>query len=355
MKPPPVVARWLLLSTVVLLTTGCLRAGSRPKVPPVAGIFVSSNQGESWEARHRLVTAGGVGSLGGLSIRAVSLDPQDANAAYLSVAGAGLIYTFDGGLTWQQAAGVTSGTVNAVAVDPKAACTIYVAIDNRLLKSLDCVRSFREIYLDPRPNAVTGVVVDGEDARVVVLGTSAGELLRSSSAGASWSRVYHFGSGVSWLKVDPRDAKRWYLMTARNGLYRSPDRGGQWESLSAALQPHGGGQEALDLQFALDQSNAMFLLNRAGILRSTDGGSTWTALQVVTPASGAKIYAVAVNPGNSREVYYATASTFNTSSDGGVSWRTRRLPGRQVAPRVMYLHPKNPRLLYLAFEILPSR
>ena len=357
MKPSfKLLFRWTLLVFVVVITTaGCLRLGNRPKVPPVAGVFTTQTRGESWEPRHRLVTASGVGSLGGISVRAVYHDPQDANATYLSVAGAGLIYTYEGGRTWQQSPVVAAGTVNAVAVDPRAACTMYVAHDNRLIKSSDCTRSFQEKYVDPRPNAVTSVVVDGEDSNVVLLGTSAGELLRSTTAGTSWSRIYQFPSGLSWMVVDPTQPKRLFLLTARNGLYRSQDRGLQWESLAASLQPFSGGQEITSLQFTKDKSNSLFLLNRYGLLRSLDGGTSWVPLQLITPPLSTKIYAFAVNPLNSREIYYATASTFYLSTDGGINWVTRRLPGRQAVPRAMYIHASDPRTLNLAFEIIPSR
>ena len=71
--------------------------------------------------------------------------------------------------------------------------------------------------------------------------------------------------------------------------------------------------------FAVDSSNAkvMYVAMRDGILRTGDGGRTWTAA-----ANGPKnVAAVAVNPKKPSEVYAATADgTIVRSMDGGARW-----------------------------------
>lgn len=349
------VVRWIILGLVITgVTAGCLRFG-RPKTPPSAGVYRSQSKGERWEARHRLVTPGGVGSLAGITVSAVFTDPQDQQAMYLSVPGGGLVYTYDAGATWTQAPGLASGTVNAVAVDPRQTCVVYVALANVMVKSVDCVRSFREVYVDPRPNAVTSVMVDGNDSNLVYLGTSSGDFLRSGNGGASWSRIRQFGSGLSWLTVDPNNPRRVYALTARDGLFRSDDSAQNWVSLAAGLAPFAAGQGIRGLQFIAEQPNTIFLLNRHGLLRSVTAGDSWEGLSLITPPLATDILAFAVNPKNSQEVYYATASTFYFSVDGGVNWVTRRLPARQALPRLMFIHPRDPLTLYLALEVIPAR
>ncbi len=349
------LVRLIILGLVITgVTAGCLRFG-RSKTPPSAGVYRSQSKGERWEARHRLVTPGGVGSLAGITVSAVFTDSQDSQAMYLSVPGGGLVYTFDAGATWTQAPGLSSGTVNAVAVDPRQTCVLYVALSNVLVKSVDCVRSFKEIYVDPRPNAVTSVAVDGVDSNVVYLGTSSGDFLRSVNGGTSWSRIRQFASGLSWLMPDPNNPRRMYALTAREGLFRADDSAQNWVSLAAGLAPYASGQGIRGLQFIADQPNTLLMLNRYGLLRSGTAGDSWEALSLITPPLATEILAFAVNPKNSQEVYYATASTFYSSLDGGVNWVTRRLPARQALPRLMFIHPRDPLTLYLALEVVPAR
>jgi len=305
--------------------------------------------------RQRFVVPGGVGSLSSVSVLELFADPQDARALYLTTPGGGLLYTFDGGLTWQQPPEVTTSTVNDVAVDPRQTCTIYLGLDNRALKSVDCSRSYREIYLDPRPNAVTAIAVDRENSNIIYLGTSGGEFLRSGNGGGSWSRIYQFGSGVQWVMFDPNNPKRAYALTAQQGLLRSTDGAQTWHDLSQSLSAFSYGQEIRSLQFVSDQPNTALLLNRYGLLKTTNGGDSWQAIPLITPPLSANILAFAVNPANSKEIFYATASTFYTSTDGGVNWITRRLPGRRAAPQLLFIHPRDPGALYLGLTVLPAR
>lgn len=75
--------------------------------------------------------------------------------------------------------------------------------------------------------------------------------------------------------------------------------------------------------FAVDPTNAkvMYVAMRDGILRSDNGGSTWTAV-----ANGPKsVVAVAINPKKPSEVYAATMDgTIVRSTDGGAQWTAAR-------------------------------
>ncbi|TSC76938.1 MAG: hypothetical protein G01um101431_121 [Parcubacteria group bacterium Gr01-1014_31] len=344
-----------MVGFISLVLSGCVGLGSKPKVPPDAGVWRSPSQGEQWESRQRLVTRGGVLSLSNVGVEDLFSDPQDARAMYLTVVGGGLVYTYDAGETWQQVAEVGNTAVSDVAIDPRHTCTAYLGVSNRALKTVDCNRNYREIYLDPRPNAVSAIAVDGVNSEVIYLGTSGGDLLRSVNGGGSWSRVYQFASGVQWLRFDPYVPSRAYALTSSNGLFRSVDGALSWQSLANGLKPYSKGQEIRSLQFVKDQENTLFLLNRYGLLRSNDGGDTWHPLPLITPPLSAKILAFAVNPVNSKEVFYATASTFYLSADGGVNWVTKRLPGRAAVPAVMAIHPLQPGTLYLGLSLPPKK
>lgn len=348
--------RAAIIAGLGLTLGGCLRLGAnQSKIPPDAGVYVTQSKGERWEPRHRIVVPNGLSSLTGVSVQQVWSDAQDPATFYLSTPGNGLLYTFDAGVTWQQAKDITAGTVNAVSVDPRNTCNVYVAIGNLALRSTDCNRHFREIYVDPRPNAVTAIAVDGANSSVIYLGTSAGEFLRSNNAGGSWSRVYQFGAGVRWMRFNPNEAKQVFVYTGENGFLRSVDGAQTWQSLNNGLAPFSGGLEIYSLQFVNDTPNTVWLLNRYGLLKSSDGGISWEALALITPPLAARIYAFAVNPNNSREIYYSTGSTFYVSADGGINWVTRRLPGRRAVPQVMFIHPRDPTTLYLGLTITSGR
>jgi uncharacterized protein (TIGR03437 family) len=96
----------------------------------------------------------------------------------------------------------------------------------------------------------------------------------------------------------------------------------------------------------------------SGVLKSTDGGQTWTRINNATLRSGS-VSRIAVSPANADEVYVAQfvqlipnnstgnfAAGFYRSTDGGVNW-TRTLPG---LARDLALHPTVPGTLYLGMS-----
>ncbi len=68
-----------------------------------------------------------------------------------------------------------------------------------------------------------------------------------------------------------------------------------------------------------------------GILKSTDNGSTWTSVPLVTASGEVTVRAIGVAPENGDTIYYGTASTFYRSTSGGSAWSTSDLPGTRGA------------------------
>jgi hypothetical protein len=67
---------------------------------------------------------------------------------------------------------------------------------------------------------------------------------------------------------------------------------------------------------------------------------------LITPEAKATINAVAVNPGNTEEIYYVTDSTFYKSTDGGNAWKTLALPSSR-AGKILMVDQKEPNTIYL--------
>ncbi|HVG45811.1 MAG TPA: hypothetical protein VM890_13815, partial [Longimicrobium sp.] len=63
-----------------------------------------------------------------------------------------------------------------------------------------------------------------------------------------------------------------------------------------------------------------------GLLRSTDGGTTWSTRATV-PFVGTGFYDLVVDPGNANRLLAATTAMVAESADGGATW-TKRLPQR---------------------------
>jgi photosystem II stability/assembly factor-like uncharacterized protein len=168
---------------------------------------------------------------------------------------------------------------------------------------------------------------------------------------------------VTALAIDPGNVNTVYLGAAQGGVWKTTNGGTNWTPLTDTQASTAIGS------IVLDPSNSSTIYVGtgeenfsgdsyfgAGILKSTDGGNTWTELcgpfcgpvgQDGYYGGGARIGALAVHPTNSQILLAAVALLFNDgvyrSTDGGNSW-TRVLSGNP-ADSVLF-DPTNGNIAY---------
>lgn len=342
----------LFLLILMPLVAGCsLKVKKNSNL--TAGVYKSFDKGVNWQPKRALVNGGSIGSIISVDINEMYFDPQDNNAIYFTSAGNGIFYSYNGGENWLQPPELNSGTITSIAVDPKDKCIIYVSAANRILKSIDCNRSWREIYIDSRNLEVTYTVVDSYNDKNIYSGNSQGEILKSFDAGMSWTTVKRFNNTIKKILIDPNDTRIIYVATAKSGIFKSIDSGLNWEDLNKDLKKYSGAMAYINLLFNPSVQNSLFFLNNYGILKTTDGGTTWEALSLITPPSSTKIYSMAVNPKNDNEIFYGTATTFYKTVNGGKNWITKRLPVPSVASYLL-IDPLNPNIIYMGAKKIKS-
>lgn len=339
----------ILLSALAVLALtgfGCIKIGSNTSQTSDGGVYSSSDKGATWTQVNAVPTPKGVGNMNSINVMDLMFDPQDEKAIYMSSAGTGLFYTWDAGASWKYAENLGSGYVNSVAITYDNKCQIYAALQNKIWKTKDCARSWTSMYYDTRSSSyISYIAIDPQDSGDVFAGLSTGDLIKSSDAGKSWSTIYRFNGKVQKLMI-PKGADIMLAAIESNGLYRSADNGKNWTSLSENLKDYSDANQVYDLD--IDKSNkALYLTSAYGILISDDLGSAWKKVELLTPAnSSSKIYAFAVNPNDADEIYYSTANTFYSSSDGGKTWKTAKLPTSRAGTALL-VDPKDSNLIYM--------
>lgn len=156
---------------------------------------------------------------------------------------------------------------------------------------------------------------------------------------------------VAALAVDPRNALVVYAGAADGGVWKTTDGGQSWTPLTDNQPSLSTGSIALDpsnpdtIYVGTGEYNGGDGYPGVGILKSTDGGSTWTHIQgpFIPRNVGFRIPAIAVSPANSQIVLAAagnsgvnegTAGVFR-STDGGNTW-TNVLPSAWAASSVAF-------------------
>lgn len=226
-------------------------------------------------------------------------------------------------------------------------------VGGAMLRTTDGGASWSPFFALPGAGMVLDVKVDTSGAQdVVLVGTDAG-VFRSSDGGATYSKVLVPAGGAGtrvWSLA--RTSAGWLATAAASGyytpanLYRSTDSGASWTPVNAPVLTAGAGRITLAVGTPGDVFVYAFAAKsyndgvggQKDLLRSTDGGLTWTALGLNAKAPsnpneenptmdlmlGQSFYnqLVTVDPTdpNRNTVYLGGQLAGAKSTDGGATW-----------------------------------
>ena len=222
-----------------------------------------------------------------------------------------------------------SGRVSSLVVDPSNRNHILAgAAAGGIWESRDRGRSWRP-RSDFMPTLTTGAIAfDPSNPSIVYAGTGEGDfyralgagLLRSTNGGTTWS-VHatgpFVGQGFHDLVVDPEDGTH-LLAAARNGIYESNDGGLNWTRRRSVVA------WTISMRRSSGSTHEVLAATSAGLLRSTNGGTTWSSVSL--PGEPSTWSRVAARHAPSQP---ATAYVFGASGSNKFLWR--RAGSRWVA------------------------
>ncbi len=344
----------LMIIPAVVSLAGCSinfnLGGGTPKGPD-GGIYKSTTNGEAWQSRSLVpTTAGKATSLTNLDATVLVMDPSDSKALYYGTIDNGLFLSLDAGESWLPLASLGRVTVNAMGVDPLDKCNLYAAVANRVMKSIDCGRTWKQAYYDNELDVdILTLAIDHYDSRNVYIGTSRGDIIISNDGGDSWRTLERFDDEVQKLVISPTDSRIIFAATEGEGIFRSSDAGASWLSLEEQLKEFPDSRRFRDLYVSKVQPGLVILANNYGLLKTINYGDDWTTIPLITPEKEAIINAVVISERNPLEIYYVTNTTFYSTIDGGDNWTTKKLPSTR-AGRALIADGSNAGLLYLAVK-----
>lgn len=345
------VVRYSLVASLLLMGAGCFGGSSASGTD--GGPWKTEDGGKTWTQQSALPGPAGVGSINGVNVTAYAIDPQDSTAYYIGTDGNGMMYSMDDGASWQRPEEdvARTGKVIDIEVDPTNVCVVYVLKSDRLLKTTDCMRSFSSTYVETRSDeALTTFVLDWYNHNILWMGTTAGDVIRSSDGGASWATITNVKNDVSGIELSRADSRIVLVGSNGKGLYRTEDGGVSWTEYEKTLKDF----KSSDYVYGFSQTSngSLVIMNtKYGLLSSTDKGLTWASMSLISNDKDARAWSVAVNPTDANDIYYGTSGVLYHSTNGGTSWQTEDFPSSRM-PLAMMVHPTSTSRLLVGFATI---
>ena len=133
---------------------------------------------------------------------------------------------------------------------------------------------------------------------------------------------------IAAIAVDPGNVNHILVGSAAGGIWESMDRGATWQPRTDFAPTLTTGAIVFDpvapatVYCGTGEGNWWARLG-AGVLRSTDGGTTWSTI-ATAPFVGSGFYDLIVDRANRNHLLAATTNGLFESTNAGVNWTTRR-------------------------------
>ena len=346
----------------------------------------------------------GPATMGG-RVSSIALDPSDPYTFYAGLATGGIMKSSDNGSTFQPIFEHEAvAAIGDIAVAPSDAKTIYVgtgeANDRNTVSwgagvytSTDGGGTWTKAGLE-KTRAIARVIVHPTDPKTAWV-CSPGDvwqpgergIYKTTDGGKSWKKVYsapapfETRAGCGDLAIDPSDPNILYAtLYARQrkpwvftygaaatdgkdigGVLKSTDGGATWTKLANGL-PGMTGRIGLAVYakspktvFALVQSDAGGTSDiddpyskAGGVFRSDDAGATWTRQSKLDPRPF-YFSQIRVDPTNDKRVY-VLGFMLHVSDDGGKTWREDRFKDVHSDNHALAIDPRSPKRMLLGTD-----
>ena len=248
----------------------------------------------------------------------------------------GLFISANGSTTWNLSnAGLASGVINSILVDPFNPMTIYALTANGCFKSTDggadwtsASSGLSVVYPSTYGSPASQLAVDPLHPGTLYIGGYAG-VYKTTNSAANWTLTGTGLPGSPWVQtvaVDPNVPTTLYAGTYFNGLFKSTNGAATWN-------PATNGLHTLNIDaLAVDPNNSSNVYAGGGdfgfsvsVYKSTNGGGNWTLLGGglsggavnLLMAGSSNLYTVI---GNSLSFPSGSNPALKVSTNGGLNW-----------------------------------
>ncbi|MBU4141731.1 hypothetical protein KKE99_02565 [Patescibacteria group bacterium] len=359
--------QFIFLAAAVFLFFGAAFPGCSSKaVPKDAGVFKSIDGGLTWERKIQIVLPPESKEKTDLSdkdIISFGINPDDSNIVYAGSSANGLFRSKDAGENWESfnGASLTSiDTIYYIAIDRKNIKNMYLSGvsaygKGRVMKSEDEGETWQEVYVTLTAGEIVNrIEIDLYDTSIVYITTTKGQIFQSANYGRSWTALNRLTAVVDNFTVTPKDTRILYITSGNQGLFKSTDKGNNWLSINenlakvAAYKARMKEKKVINV-IALDplDINVIYVGFLNGMIKSSDGGNTWSVVNIITPPAVLPMNSLVVSQKDSKSIYYTIDSQVYFTNNGAESnWLVRNLPTSRVIT-ALTIDPNDSKTIYV--------
>ncbi len=225
------------------------------------------------------------------------------------------------------------------------------------------------VFWGPNSGRVAAVAVDPTNTDVVYAGAAQGGIWKTTDGGVTWAPLTDTQASLATgsIVLDPNNHLIIYVGTGEEnnsgdsyygaGILKSSDGGNTWTQICGPFCGGSGGGARIG-GLAVQPTNSQVVLaaigccapNNSGVYRSADGGNTWTQVAYV---AGNQAYNVIFDFTNTNNVYASfDGNGVYKSTDGGVTWNVDNGTGSTALPTggtgrvALAMDPNNSSTLY---------
>ncbi len=303
------------------------------------------------------------GPFGG-DVAALAIDPRNGQRLFVGTNDGQLFRSVDAGVTWQRvkpgvkASGYALGIIH---FDHQHPNVIYIgatqikdaindATGGAIFVSQDGGESWREIEV-MRGRSIRGLVQSVKDENMLLIAARDG-IYRSKDRGASWERITPDNDpelrNFHSVATDPRDANIIYVGTTHLP-WKTADGGLTWTR--AGSKETGMIDDSDIFCISIDGTNpdTMFMSACSGIYKSTSASEKWTKIQGM-PFTSRRTHVIYQHPSRPEVLFAGTTEGLWYSKDAGQTWSMGGMSPRRQVINAVAIHPDQPDRVYIGTE-----
>lgn len=288
-----------------------------------AGVLISENGGSNWTPKNEGFTMASEGTVSGYHVRCMAVDPRKPEIMYAGMAAFGVFKSIDSGSNWvAMSDGLGDTFTKVMALHPANPDILYLGTDGGGVHRRNVNSgTWKEISEGLKNTYIKAIVMDPKDPKIIYVGTDGG-LAKTTDGGDQWTIINNGITSryVLCIAIDPKNPNVLYAGTDGGGLFKTENGGSGWTNIggeiwmarSTADEGSNPSEEQLVpivSSIAVNPINPsiVYAANSKGVLRSPDGGKTWSKINI--GLTDTDIKSLGINPNPPIKIYASTGNS----------------------------------------------